>query len=64
MQRLADLALPYLPIERPEFDADPFPLLAAARRQHPWLARFREGYFVHGYQAIKVLTATVMGETA
>jgi cytochrome P450 len=57
MSRLADMALPYLPVELAAFDADPFPLLAAARTEHPWLARFREGYFIHGYQAIKDLTS-------
>ena len=43
--------LPLLPIDTPEFSADPQPVLEAARAQHPWLARFAQGYVVHGYQA-------------
>jgi cytochrome P450 len=43
--------LPLLPIDTPEFSADPQPFLERARAQHPWLARFSQGYAVHGYQA-------------
>lgn len=43
--------LPLLPIDTPEFSADPQPFLEAARAQHPWLARFSQGYAVHGYDA-------------
>ncbi|MEO6717345.1 MAG: cytochrome P450 [Novosphingobium sp.] len=43
--------LPLLPIETPQFSADPQPFLEAARAQHPWLARFSQGYAVHGYDA-------------
>jgi cytochrome P450 len=43
--------LPELPVESREFAADPFTFCAAARRSHPWLARFSQGYVVHGYQA-------------
>lgn len=53
MQTVTDADLPTLAIERPEFDADPWPLFDVARRQHPWLARYRDGYVVHGYKAIK-----------
>jgi cytochrome P450 len=45
-------SLPILPIETPEFAADPDPYLEEARRRHPWLARFSQGYVVHGYQAL------------
>ena len=38
--------LPLLPIDTPEFSADPQPFLEAARAQHPWLARFTQGYVV------------------
>lgn len=55
MQLVTDLALPYLPAEQPAFNEDPMPFLEAARREHPWLARFRDGYVVHGYQANKDL---------
>lgn len=43
--------LPLLPIDSPEFSADPQPFLEAARAHHPWLARFSQGYAVHGYDA-------------
>lgn len=43
--------LPLLPIDTPEFSADPQPFLESARAQHPWLARFSQGYAVHGYDA-------------
>ena len=44
-------AIPKMPVETPEFAADPQPFLEAARHQHPWLARFSQGYIVYGYQA-------------
>jgi cytochrome P450 len=50
-------ALPVLPVETPEFAAGPDPFLDAARAQHPWLARFSQGYVVHGYQACADLMA-------
>jgi cytochrome P450 len=53
MQLLNDLGLPHVPVNTPEFDRNPLPYIEAARRQHPWLAKINEGYFVHGYQAIK-----------
>jgi cytochrome P450 len=55
MQSVANLALPYLPAEQPEFAANPMPFIEAARRQHPWLAKIHTGYFVHGYRAVKDL---------
>ncbi len=57
MQVLTEMDLPVLPIESPEFDASPMPFIEVARRQHPWLATFSQGYFVHGYNAIRDLTA-------
>ncbi|MCX7865324.1 MAG: cytochrome P450, partial [Novosphingobium sp.] len=50
-------AIPLLPVESPQFWADPNPFLEAARAQHPWLARFSQGYVVHGYDAICELYA-------
>lgn len=55
MQLISEMPLPYFPVESPEFRADPMPFVEAARRDHPWLARFSEGYVVHGYQALKDL---------
>ena len=52
-----DHPIPVLPVETPEFSANPDPYLEAARREHPWLARFSQGYFVHGYQAVAELLA-------
>lgn len=43
--------LPSLPVETLEFSASPDRFVALARREHPWLARFSQGYVVHGYQA-------------
>ena len=50
-------ALPTLPVEIPEFAADPSPFLEAARKEHPWLARFSQGYVVHGHEALNDLMA-------
>lgn len=47
--------LPILPLESPEFWADPERFLEPARQRHPWLARFSSGYVVHGCQANKDL---------
>lgn len=49
--------LPVLPVESPEFWADPATFAERARRVHPWLARFSQGYVVHGYQAVCDLLA-------
>jgi cytochrome P450 len=57
MQMAAEISLPTMPVETPEFSADPQPFLEAARREHPWLARFSQGYLVHGYQAVADLLA-------
>ena len=43
--------LPLLPIDTPAFATDPQPFYEEARRQHPWLARFSQGFAVHGYEA-------------
>ena len=48
---MATAELPLLPIDTPEFSADPQPYYEKARAQHPWLARFSQGYVVHGYDA-------------
>ncbi len=54
MKSLTELALPLLPVEQPEFAADPMPYVEAARRAHPWLAKSNVGgYIVHGHQAVK-----------
>ena len=39
LQRASEMSLPVLPVESPEFAADPYPFYEAAKRQHPWLAR-------------------------
>lgn len=57
MNAVAATGLPTLPVETLEFSADPTPYIEAARREHPWLARFSQGFVVHGYQATKDLLA-------
>ena len=51
LELLTENPIPTMPVETPEFSAKPWPYLEAARREHPWLARFSLGYIVHGYQA-------------
>jgi cytochrome P450 len=55
MPVVSEMELPVLPVEEPEFAADPMRYVDAARRRHPWLATFHAGYVVHGYQATKDL---------
>ena len=55
MQSVTELDLGVMPIERPDFGADPLPYLEAARGRHAWLARCNVGYVIHQYQAIKEL---------
>ncbi len=57
MRSVADTQLPILPVERPEFFSDPMRFVDEARRQHPWLAKFGQGYVIHGYQAFKDLVS-------
>jgi cytochrome P450 len=57
MELTAEASIPTMPVETPEFSANPDPFLEAARREHPWLARFSQGYVVHGYQACADLLA-------
>lgn len=47
------LDLPWLAMDEPAFAADPFPHFAAARAQHPWLARSPFGYVINDYAAIR-----------
>lgn len=42
-------------MDKPEFAANPWPELAAARAQHPWLASCAFGYVVHQFGAMKDL---------
>src|SRR5262245_26694757 len=55
MRSIAELDLPVLAMESHEFSSNPYPYLAAARAQHPWLARCSYGYVVHQYEAIRDL---------
>lgn len=57
MLSVADLDLPHLPMETPDFAADPFPHFAAARARHPWLATSVFGFVVTEYGAMKDLLA-------
>lgn len=58
MQTVTEMDLPVLPVEEQEFAADPTPYVDAARKQHPWLAKFHAGYVIHGHQATKDLLNT------
>ena len=49
--------IPVLPVELPEFAADPVSYLREAQAGHPWLARFSQGYVVHGHKAVCDLLA-------
>ena len=54
MRPLAEMDLPLMPAETPEFAADPMPFVEAARAGHPWLARSNVGgYIVHGFHAAR-----------
>ena len=53
MPALAELDLPYLPVEDGTFAADPLRYIAEARAKHPWLAKSDIGYFVHEFSAIR-----------
>jgi cytochrome P450 len=55
MPSVADLDLPHLRLQDPDFAEDPFPHFAAARRQHPWLARWDFGTIVTQYAAAREL---------
>jgi cytochrome P450 len=54
MQSLAEMDLPLMPAETPEFAADPTPFVEEARARHPWLAKSNVGgYIVHGFHAAR-----------
>jgi cytochrome P450 len=55
MPSIAELTLHHLPMEDPNFSADPWPELEKARQQHPWLANCAFGYVVHQYDAMRDL---------
>jgi cytochrome P450 len=55
MIAVTELDLPHLAMEKPEFAANPVQYFAAAREQHPWLAKCSLGYVVHEYSAIRDL---------
>lgn len=55
IQDIEDLALPNLPMESEEFSSNPWPFLAAAREQHPWLATCAFGLVVHQFDAMRDL---------
>ena len=57
MTSLAELDLPRLPMEEPEFAENPFPYFAVARQKHPWLAKCSFGYVIHEYYAMRDLLA-------
>lgn len=50
---LAQLDLPFLPIEDPAFSLNPAERFAEARRQHPWLATISVGYMLTEHAAMR-----------
>lgn len=54
---LQELDLPYLAVDEPGFSDDPVAHFAAARKQHPWLAKTSFGYAITEHQAMKELMA-------
>jgi len=57
LQYGADLDLPFLTMDEDAFAEDPFPHFARARAAHPWLARWKLGYVVTDYKAMRDLFA-------
>jgi cytochrome P450 len=55
MPRLDEMNLPVLPLEDIDFSTNPFPQAAEARKIHPWLGKFSQGYVVYGYHAARDL---------
>ena len=55
MTNVAELELPLLPLDEPELARDPLPRFAAARRQHPWLARTDLGIVITEHKAMREL---------
>jgi len=55
VQPISDLSLKEIPVNAPEFSADPLPYFRDARRQHSWLASSCVGFLVHEYRAIRDL---------
>lgn len=62
---LAELDLPFLAIEDPDFSLDPSRRFAEARERHPWLARIPVGYMITQHAAMRDMmrndAAMVMG---
>lgn len=52
MDVAAEAQIPVLPVETPEFSADPDRFLNAARQENAWIARFSQGYVIHGYEEL------------
>lgn len=55
MPSITELDLPTLAMEDPAFSADPLPIFAAAREQHPWLPTCAFGFVVTSFDAIRDL---------
>ncbi len=55
MIALAELDLPYLDMDKPEFAENPLPRFAEARQKHPWLANSVYGTVITEYAAMRDL---------
>src|SRR5579862_9788647 len=55
MTTMADLDLPVLALDDPDFSADPMTRFAEARRQHPWLAKWKFAYVLTDARSVREL---------
>jgi len=55
MPSVAELALPHLEMDKPEFGQDPLPRFAEARAQHPFLATSSLGVVITEHKAMREL---------
>lgn len=55
MQKITELKLPYLPMDKAEFAANPWPYFDKARAEHPWLASCPYGLVVTQFDAMRDL---------
>ncbi len=55
MTTLADLDLPYLSLDDPDFSSDPMTRFAEARQRHPWLAKWKFAYVLTDAKSVREL---------
>ena len=55
MTNVAELDLPHLALDEPEFGTNPLPRFAEARKKHPWLATTPLGLVITEHKAMREL---------